>query len=84
MAVQLTAHATGTAVVTITYAGKKEPDPVAKPVILKAGATTTLRFPAISLTQLKSRRATIKITNFGMLAGSTQPTPVPPRIIILR
>jgi hypothetical protein len=82
--VRLTAHATGSANVTITYAGKKRIPPVVRRVVLKAGTTTTLIFPRISLRSLKSRRATIKITDFGMLAGSTQPKPVPPRLIILR
>ena len=55
-----------------------------KPFILKAGRTTTLRFPRISLRSLKSRRATIKIAGWGGLAaGMPQPSTVL-RAIILR
>ncbi len=65
--------------VTITYAGKKRLAPVTRPVDAQGRPDDgRARSRAISLKRLKSRRATIKIGDFGRArASSTQPTPVP-------
>jgi hypothetical protein len=83
VSVAITARATGTAWITITYAGRKRAITKSKPITLKAGFTTTVPFPRISLKLLKSRRATIKISGWGMLASNVPPTNVY-RTVILR
>ncbi len=82
--VMVSAKTTGTVWVTLTYAGKKKIPAVRRQVKLKAGTTTPVRFPRISLRALKSRRATITVAGWGSLAaGMPQPTTIY-RAIILR
>jgi hypothetical protein len=77
--VAIRARATGTAWITLTYAGHK---PSRRRLSLKAGSALAVRFN-VSLRGLKSRRATIVISGWGMLASNVPPTNVY-RSIILR
>ena len=76
--VKIRARATGTAWITFTYSGHQ---PETRPIVLKAGSIVTKRFN-VSLKGLKSRRATIKISGWGMLASNVPPTNVYRTIIL--